>query len=38
MPTDILSQKIMMISAPKYNPIGANKLKFLDGTYSFDVM
>lgn len=38
MPTDIISQKIMMISEPKYNPIGTNKLKFLDGTYSFDIM
>jgi hypothetical protein len=38
MPTDILSQKIMMISGQKYNPIGTNKLKFLDGTYSFDII
>lgn len=38
MPTDILVQKIMIISEPKYNPIGANKLKFLDGTYSFDII
>jgi hypothetical protein len=38
MPTAIVSQKIMMMSEPKYNPIGTNKLKFLDGTYSFDII
>jgi hypothetical protein len=38
MPLDILTQKIIKLTEPKYHPSGANKLKFLDGTYSFDVV
>lgn len=38
MPDNILSQKITRLSEPRYNSAGTNKLKFLDGTYSFDVV